>query len=320
MKKLMIFELLFLILFGLAQACAPSPGAPSSSPTPAPPVSASLPSTAAPSAASVPTTFLTPAPTESPKEVIKDVILSTTTSTQDSGLLDLLIPVFEKQTGYRVKTIAVGSGQAIAMGQRGEADVLLVHSPAAELQFMTTGAGINRRLVMHNDFIIIGPSSDPAGIKGESSAARALEKIFQAKAVFLSRGDESGTHALEKSLWKNASLDTSSQSWYQQSGQGMGATLNIASEKGAYTISDRATFLSSSRNIGLQILVEGDKSLLNIYHVIQIDPAKFPRVNGAGGKAFADFMVSPEAQDLIGKFGVEKYGQPLFFPDAGKPE
>lgn len=254
------------------------------------------------------------------KEINNDIILSTTTSTQDSGLLEVLVPVFEKQSGYKVKTIAAGSGQALAMGERGEADVLLVHSPAAELKFMTTGAGISRRLVMHNDFIIIGPASDSAGIKGEGSAIKAMGKIYQAKALFLSRGDDSGTNALEKSLWKQAGLDPQSQGWYQQSGQGMGATLGIADEKDAYTISDRATFLAFLKNIKLQILLEGDGTLLNIYHVIQINPDKFPRVNAEGGKAFADFMLSSDTQSLIGKFGVDKFGQPLFFPDAGKPE
>lgn len=263
-----------------------------------------------------------PAPLPAPvKESLRDIILATTTSTQDSGLLDELIPVFERETGYRVKTIAVGSGQALALGERGEADVLLVHAPEAELRFMASEAGISRRLVMHNDFVMVGPASDPAGVRGQSSAAKALEIVYRGKALFLSRGDDSGTHQLEKSLWKKAGLEpwaSGGQIWYQQSGQGMGATLSIASEKNAYTISDRATFLAFLKITSLQILVEGDSSLLNIYHVIQINPDRFPRVNGTGGKAFADFMVSLEAQQIIGKFGVEKYGQPLFFPDAGK--
>lgn len=295
MKKFIFFSLVLAILFGLVQACRPSPGLPGpSSPSPV---------------------------SQEPSKVFnRDIILATTTSTQDSGLLDELIPVFEKKSGYRVKTIAVGSGQALAMGERGEADVLLVHSPVAEIKFMATRAGVNRRLVMHNDFVIVGPSADPAGIKGESSAGKAMEKIFRAKATFLSRGDESGTNTLEKLLWKNAGLDPSSMSWYQQSGQGMGSTLNIASEKGAYTISDRATFLAFLKVVNLQILVEGDSSLLNIYHIIQINPDRFQRVNSAGEKAFADFLVSPDAQAIIEKFGVDKFGQPLFFPDAGKPE
>lgn len=252
-----------------------------------------------------------------------EIILATTTSTQDSGLLDVLVAVFRKKTGYGVKAIAVGTGQALALGQRGEADVLLVHAPESELKFMDSGAGINRRLVMHNDFVIVGPPEDPAGIRGESSVLKTLGKIYQAKALFLSRGDESGTHQLEKSLWKNAGLEPSTLGgtvWYQQSGQGMGATLSIASEKDAYTISDRATYLALMRSIRLQILVEGNSSLQNIYHVIQVNPDKFSRVNAEGGKAFADFMVSTEAQEYIEKFGIDKYGQPLFFPDAGKPE
>lgn len=248
----------------------------------------------------------------------KNVILATTTSTQDSGLLDVLIPVFEKQTGYFVKTIAVGSGQAMAMGSKGEADVLLVHSPAAEKKFMEEGNGVNRRLVMHNDFIIVGPASDPAKIKGTKSAKDALSKIANSGSVFISRGDNSGTHAKEKAIWKEAGINPEGQKWYQQTGLGMGQTLNVAAEKNAYTLADRGTYLSLKKNLGIPILVEGDKSLLNIYHVIEVNPEKFNRVNAEGGKAFADFMVSDKTQEMIKTFGVDKYGSPLFFPDAGK--
>jgi tungstate transport system substrate-binding protein len=248
----------------------------------------------------------------------KNVILATTTSTQDSGLLDVLIPVFEKKTGYFVKTIAVGSGQAMAMGQKGEADVLLVHSPAAEQKFIADGFGINRRLIMHNDFIVVGPPSDPAKIKGTKTTVDAFKKIASSSSPFMSRGDNSGTHSKEKDIWKAGNIKYEGEKWYQQTGLGMGQTLNVASEKKAYTLADRGTYLALKKKLDLDILAEGDAILLNIYHVIEVSPVKFPKVNAAGGKAFADFMVSKEAQDMIKTFGVDKFGSPLFFPDAGK--
>jgi len=248
----------------------------------------------------------------------RSVILATTTSTQDSGLLDVLIPVFEKESGYQVKTIAVGSGQAMKMGEKGEADVLLVHSPDAEKKFMAGGFGQSRRLVMHNDFVIVGPAADPAKVKAANGSADALKRIAQAQALFASRGDNSGTHAKEKSLWKGAAINPDGQKWYQQTGLGMGQTLNVAAEKRGYTLTDRATYLALKKGLGLEILVEGDSRLLNVYHVIEINPAKWPRVNSAGGKAFADFMVTKRTQEIIGRFGTDKFGAPLFFPDAGK--
>jgi tungstate transport system substrate-binding protein len=251
---------------------------------------------------------------------VKNLILATTTSTQDSGLLDELIPVFQKDTGYFVKTISVGSGQAMKMGEKGEADVLLVHSPDAEKKFVAEGYGINRKIVMHNDFVIVGPPSDPAKIKSAKTSKDALVKIAAANALFLSRGDNSGTHALEKKLWKAAGLDAEGQKWYQQTGLGMGQTLSVAAEKNGYALTDRGTYLSLKKNLGLDILVEGDASLLNVYHVIEVNPAKWPKVNSAGAKAFSDFMVSKKAQAIIKTFGVKKYGSPLFFPDAGKKE
>jgi tungstate transport system substrate-binding protein len=262
--------------------------------------------------------FASTSPTAAAEQ--KNLILATTTSTQDTGLLDVLNPIFEKKTGFFVKTIAVGSGQAMAMGAKGEADVLLVHSPAAEKKFMAEGNGVNRKLVMHNDFIIVGPPSDPAGIKGMKSAAEAFKQIAVKGAVFMSRGDNSGTNAKEKDIWKASGINPEGQKWYQQTGLGMGQTLSVAAEKKTYTLADRGTYLSLKKNLGLDILVEGDKVLLNIYHVIEVNPAKWPKVNVEGAKAFADFMVSKEVQDIITKFGVDKYGSPLFFPDAGKPE
>jgi tungstate transport system substrate-binding protein len=248
----------------------------------------------------------------------KNIILATTTSTQDSGLLDVLIPMFEKKTGYFVKTIAVGSGQAMAMGQKGEADVLLVHSPAAEKKFVEEGYGINRRLVMHNDFVIVGPTVDPAKIKGIKSAVETFKRIASTDSLFMSRGDNSGTHSQEKAIWKAAAINPEGQKWYQQTGLGMGQTLNVAAEKKAYTLTDRGTYLALKKQLGLDILAEGDAILLNIYHVIEVNPAKWPKVNSAGAKAFADFMVAQETQGVIKTFGVDKFGSPLFFPDAGK--
>ena len=250
----------------------------------------------------------------------KNVILATTTSTQDSGLLDVLLPIFEKKTGYFVKTIAVGSGQSMAMGERGEADVLLVHSPEAEKKFMAEGYGINRRLVMHNDYIIVGPSTDPAKIQGLKSSTESFKKIASAKALFLSRGDNSGTNSKEKAIWKAAGINPEREKWYQQTGLGMGQTLNVTGEKKGYTLADRGTYLAMKKNLRLDILVEGDAILLNIYHVIEINPAKWPKINVAGGKAFADFIVSKETQDIIKTFGIDKFGSPLFFPDVGKKE
>ena len=253
---------------------------------------------------------------DAPKQ--KNIILATTTSTQDTGLLDVLIPIFEKETGYFVKTIAVGSGQAMAMGQKGEADVLLVHSPDAEKKFIADGFGVNRQLVMHNDFVIVGPAADPAKIKGTKSSAEALKLIAGANALFVSRGDNSGTNAKEKTLWKKADVNPVGQKWYQETGSGMGQTLNVTAEKKGYTLADRGTYLSLKKNLGLDILVEGDSALLNIYHVIEVNVDKWPKVNVAGAKAFADFMISKNTQSIVKTFGIDKFGSPLFVPDAGK--
>jgi tungstate transport system substrate-binding protein len=275
--------------------------------------------TATPTTIQSPTQVPTQAPTTPPKPSNPTLILATTTSTQDSGLLDVLVPAFEQKTGYTVQTVAVGSGEALKMGQQCNADVLLVHSPAAEKTFMDSNYGIDRRLVMHNDFIVVGPASDPAGIKGTAAAPDAFAKIANTQSPFISRGDNSGTNAKELAIWKAANI-TPEGSWYSESGQGMGATLQIASEKGAYTLTDRATFLANKANLQLENLVEGDSTLLNIYHVIQVNPANCPKVNSAGAVAFSDYIVSPEAQALIASFGVDKYGQALFTPDAGKDE
>lgn len=249
-----------------------------------------------------------------------NLILATTTSTQDTGLLDVLVPEFEKQTGYVVKTVSVGTGAALAMGEKGEADVLLVHSPAAELELVEKGFATNRMLVMHNDFLLIGPADDPAGIKGMTSSAEALKKIKDTNSMFVSRGDKSGTHNMELSLWKAAGITPAVGPNYQEAGQGMGATITIANQKNGYTLTDRGTYLAQMKNVALVPMVEGEKALLNIYHVMTVNPEKWPKVNFEGAKAFADFMVAPATQDIIKTFGVDKYGQPLFFPDAGKNE
>lgn len=246
------------------------------------------------------------------------VILATTTSTMDSGLLDVLLPAFTAATGYPVKPLAVGTGQALALGRRGEADVLLAHAPAAETELLAAGVVVNRQLVMHNDFVLVGPPADPAGVRGAGrSAVAALQRIAANGHLFLSRGDDSGTHKLELALWQQAGLQPQG-SWYQQSGSGMGQTLNIAAEKGGYTLSDRASFLSLQRHLALAVLLDGDPELLNIYHVMQVNPEQFPKVNRDGAAALVAFLVGPEAQALIGRFGSDRFGQPLFVPDAGK--
>lgn len=245
-----------------------------------------------------------------------NIILATTTSTQDSGLLDVLIPMFEEQTGYVVQTIAVGTGQALKMGEEGNADVLLVHAPKAEEEFMNAGFGKERAPVMHNDFIIVGADSDLANIQGTISVTDALNAIYESESLFVSRGDDSGTHKKELDLWSKAALDPSGQSWYIESGQGMGATLMITSEKGAYTLTDRATFLAQIENLDLVLILEGDPPLLNPYHVITVNPEKYPSINVEGALAFYNFMISSDIQKVISEFGIDLYGQPLFFPDA----
>jgi tungstate transport system substrate-binding protein len=245
------------------------------------------------------------------------LILATTTSLQDSGLLDVLVPAFEKASGYTVKTVAVGTGQALTMGQQGNADVLFVHAPTQEQAFMAAGWGVDRRLVAHNYFWIVGPASDPAGISGMSSAVDAFKKIAASGATFVSRGDNSGTNTKELAIWKSAGI-TPSGSWYISSGQGMGATLQIASQKGAYTLTDTATFLSNQANLALKALLKSDTSLINIYSVIAVNPAKWPKVNTAGAKAFEDYVTGAAGQQIIASFGIDQYGLALFNADAGK--
>lgn len=243
----------------------------------------------------------------------KELILATTTSTQDSGLLEVLQPMFEEQSGYKVKTIAVGTGQALEMGTKGEADVLLVHAPDAEMELIDSGDAINRKRVMYNDFIIIGPESDPAEIKG-LEVKQAFEKIAASKATFISRGDDSGTHKKELAIWKSINVEPSAVDNYLETGQGMGPTLNVAVEKLGYTLTDRATFLAQEKNLSdIALLVEGDEDLLNIYHVMQVNPEKHEKVNSEGAEAFVEFLINDETQQIIGEFGKEEFGQSLFF-------
>ncbi len=243
------------------------------------------------------------------------IILATTTSTQDSGLLDDLLPRFEKASGLRVKTIAVGSGEALSMGRRGDADVLLVHSKAAEDEFMAEGHGSLRLDVMYNDFVLVGPPADTAGTRG-LSAVDALRQIAAKGAPFASRDDRSGTHARELDLWTKAGISPAGKPWYVATGQGMGETARVASEKRAYTLADRGTFLALRKTLDLAILVEGGPELRNSYRVIVVSPVKHPKARAAGAKVFAEWLVSPAAQKEIGAFGREKFGEPLFVPDA----
>lgn len=248
-----------------------------------------------------------------------ELLLATTTSVQDSGLLDVLVPRFEARTGYRVKTIAVGTGQSLAMGARGDADVVLAHAPVLERQYVEAGAFVGRRLVMHNDFVLAGPAGDPAGVRGLHRVRDVFARLAEVRAPFVSRGDRSGTHLLELTLWAKVGGPPSGP-WYLQVGQGMSAALNVASEKGAYVLTDRGTYLALRRRLRLDIVFEKDRPLVNLYHVLEVNPRRFPRVNHAGARAFALFLVEAEAQGLIERFGLERYGQPLFIPAAHRSE
>lgn len=245
-----------------------------------------------------------------------NIILATTTSTADSGLLDFILPVFTEKTGVTVDVIAVGTGQALELGENGDADVLLVHARALEDAFMEAGHGVRREDVMYNDFVIVGPPDDPAGIKGKGKSANALDMISQAGATFVSRGDESGTHVKEKALWADAGIEPAGD-WYVSAGQGMGDVLVMANEQLAYTMSDRATYLALKlEGIELEIMVEGDPILFNPYGVIAVNPDKNPEINNDLANQFIDWLISLETQELIGTFGVDTFGAPLFIPDS----
>jgi tungstate transport system substrate-binding protein len=267
------------------------------------------------------------APSESPEDTGEEpaapenprVIMATTTSTENSGLLDYLLPVFEEDTGYQVEVVAVGTGKALQMGEDGEADVLLVHAKASEEEFVAAGHGLERFDVMYNDFIIIGPKDDPAkiGETAPSNVVKALEAIHENQSVFVSRGDDSGTHKKELDCWKQANIEPQGD-WYVEAGKGMGDVIQMAEEMNGYTLSDRATYLSMKENIGLEILVEGDEQLFNQYGVIAVNPDKNDQINAEGAQAFVDWILSEKAQKLIAEFGQEEYGQSLFIPNANK--
>jgi tungstate transport system substrate-binding protein len=247
------------------------------------------------------------------------IILATTTSTQDSGLLDYLLPIFHEQSGYIVKTIAVGTGKALKMAEDGNADVLLVHAPSAEKELMDKGYGSDRFLIMHNDFVVVGPPDNPARIIDARTIFESFQAINDSKSTFVSRGDDSGTHKKEMEFWNEIGISPQGD-WYLESGQGMAASLRIASEKNAYTLTDRATYLANLETLDLAIHVEGDNQLLNVYHVIVVNPEKWPQVNFEGAHAFALFLTSEDTQSLIGEFGIEQFGQPLFTPDVDKTD
>lgn len=243
------------------------------------------------------------------------VVLATTTSTRDTGLLDSLLPAFESKTGYRVRVIAVGTGQALEMARRGDAEVVLVHAPELERALVDSGYFVRRRLMMHNDFMVVGPEADPARLRGSHDPVAALRAMARARAPFISRGDRSGTHIFEVKLWRLSGFTPPMPGgWYIEAGQGMAATLQMADEKRAYTITDRGTFLAWQSKLELVPLVEGDTLFYNVYHVMEVPNA------GPAARALAEFFVSPEAQTIIGRFGTTRFGRPLFIPDAGKPD
>ncbi|MCH4888995.1 tungsten ABC transporter substrate-binding protein [Acidaminobacter sp. JC074] len=244
------------------------------------------------------------------------LILATTTSTQNSGLLDHIIPDFEEKTGIDVDVIAVGTGAALQMGRDGEADALLVHAKSAEEEFIAEGHGVSRSDVMYNDFVIVGPKDDPAGLKDiKDDVKKAYEVVLTSASTFVSRGDDSGTHKKELSIWDQAGLEPSGD-WYVEVGKGMGDTLTMADEMNAYTMTDRATYLAMMDNLDLEIVIEGDSSLFNQYGVIPVDPNKNDMINADEADEFVKWLLSKDTQDMIGEFGIEKFGQPLFIPNA----
>ena len=256
-------------------------------------------------------------PTPEPTKIGGSMILATTTSTQDSGLLDVLVPLFQKQTGVEVKVIAVGTGAALEMSAKGDADVALTHALTSEKKYIDSGDLVEGKLVMHNDFILVGPKNDPAKVKAAKDLNAAMAAIAPV-GPFISRGDNSGTHTKELALWKAAGIELSSVKDREETGQGMGATLNIADQKQGYTLTDRATYLALKKNLSLDVVFEGAAPLLNIYHVYVVNPAKHTSVKAAQARAFVAFMVAPETQKAIAEFGKDKYGESLFIADAGK--
>jgi tungstate transport system substrate-binding protein len=244
----------------------------------------------------------------------KTLTLACGVTPRDTGLLDALLPRFREETGIEVKVVAVGTGQALGLARRGDADVLLVHDPALEEKFMADGFGTVRREVMHNDFVLVGPSDDPAGIKGEKSIAQAFTRLARKEAPFYSRGDESGTHEREKTIWQKAGIEPKGD-WYRSAGSGMAAVLRIADQKEGYALTDRGTYLSQRKDLKVVLLSEGDPLLLNRYSVIVVNPEKLPHIHYAEAEFFLGFMTSPETRKQIAEFGVDRYGESLFHPD-----
>ncbi len=295
MKKSITYLLLLLLTLSLVTACSRAPEEPAEPPVSEEPVDE---------------------PIEEPSAEGSSIILATTTSTQDSGLLDFLLPIFTEDTGIEVKTIAVGTGNALQMGRDGEADVLLVHAKPDELQLVEEGHGTLRHDVMYNDFVLVGPDANPQ-LEAGNNISEALERISENDLVFISRGDNSGTHKKELALWSDAGVEPSGD-WYNEAGVGMGDVLKIADEMQGYTLTDRATYLALKDEMDLRIYVEDDENLFNQYGVIPINPDKGEIINADGGNAFAEWLISDKAQELISEFGVEQYGEPLFIPNFGK--
>ena len=326
-KRVFSWLIILIIMAGVIAGCVPPVPAPAPAPTAAPPAAAPEPTAVPPAQAPEPTKAPEPAaPTEAPKaHEATRLILATTTSTADSGLLDYILPDFEKLTNSKVDVIAVGTGQAIEIGSKGDADVLLVHSRKAEDKFVADGFAKQRDDVMYNDFIVVGPKDDPAKIAGTPAAKDAFKMIAEAQAAFASRGDKSGTHTKELSIWSSAAITpTKEMPWYNSLGQGMGDTLLFSNEKGAYTLTDRGTYLSMQDKLSnLTILLGGnnlaenkDKALLNPYGVLAVSPEKFPNVNADLAQKFVTWLLSLDTQKMIGGFGVDKFGQPLFYPNS----
>jgi tungstate transport system substrate-binding protein len=311
---------LLLIVALLLGCAAPAPTAEPTTAAPAAPTAAPATETSVPPTPVPPKATTMSEPTVEPTQPTttdsQELILATTTSTEDSGLLSVILPGFTEETGITVNVIAVGTGQALKLGEDGNADVLLVHARSLEDAFMEAGHGVRREDVMYNDFVIVGPESDPAGIRGMTSAAEAMARIAEAEATFVSRGDESGTHTKEKSVWEAAGIEPSGD-WYVSAGQGMGAVLTMANEQQAYTLSDRATYLALSKEgLDLAIVMEGDPVLFNPYGVIAVDPAKGAHIKADLANRFIDWLISVPAQEMIAEFGVEDFGAPLFVPDS----
>ncbi len=326
-KRVFSWLIILIIMAGVIAGCVPPVPAPAPAPTAAPPAAAPEPTAVPPAQAPEPTKAPEPAAaTEAPKaHEPARLILATTTSTADSGLLDYILPDFEKLTNSKVDVIAVGTGQAIEIGSKGDADVLLVHSRKAEDKFVADGFAKQRDDVMYNDFIVVGPKDDPAKIAGTPAAKDAFKMIAEAQAAFASRGDKSGTHTKELSIWSSAAITpTKEMPWYNSLGQGMGDTLLFSNEKGAYTLTDRGTYLSMQDKLSnLTILLGGnnlaenkDKALLNPYGVLAVNPEKFPNVNADLAQKFVTWLLSLDTQKMIGGFGVDKFGQPLFYPNS----